>query len=259
MKRLTVGGLICVFSALLQVQVQAVVLVQEQTLVQAGVQIQAPAQEQIISLRPDYQLSGSLFTFGLIAIGSQYYNEEWQLGNVMLTSGAVINNQLLRYHGYLDELIWLPSTARQPVKLDKGLIRAFSIRVPGADEPAVFEHAANTPDLEASGLSFFAQRLFSETLVLLVQRQIVQDGRAVKRSGNKVFHLPVLKYKPVYYFLLPANEVLIMGKLSHRVFVNTFPGKRREIRDMLRSKHIRIRSEADLIKAAEAVDLMFGE
>lgn len=235
--RMIAGGLVGVFSTLLQLQ----------------------AQEQVVSLRPGYQLSGSQFTFGLIAVGSQYFNEEWHPGKVVLTSGAEINNQLLRYHGYLDELIWLPSTARQPVKLDKGLIRSFAIHMPGTSEPIVFENSFNTPDLEASGMSFFAQRLFSGTFELLVHRQIVQDGKTVRRSGNKVFHLPVLKYRPVYYFLMPDNEVLSMGKLRHRAFVNAFPGMKSDIRDVLRSNHIRIRSEADLVKAAEAVDAMFGD
>jgi hypothetical protein len=237
MIRMIAGGLISVFAALLQLQAQA----------------------QPVSLRPGYQLSGSLFTFGLIAVGSQYFNEEWQQGNVVLTTGAEINSQLLRYHGYLDELIWLPSTARQPVKLDKGLIRSFAIQMPGMSEPMVFENSTNTPDLEAYGMSFFAQRLFSGAFELLVHRQIVQDGKTVKRSGNKVFHLPILKYRPIYYFLLPGNEVHTMGKLRHRAFVNAFPGRQSEIRDVLRSKHIRIRSEADLIQAAEAVDTLFGD
>lgn len=220
--------------------------------------LQAQTPEQPPVLQPGYQLSGTVFSFGIISEGSQYFLDEWKPGDVTLTSGAVIGGQLLKYNGYLDELIWLPSMAGSPVLADRGLISQFSLNVAANSDPAVFMNLAFHPGFEAMGAGVFAQRLHSGNVMLLVQRRVVTDGKVTRRSGNKIFHLPVLKARPVYYFALPDGEIRSMEKIRQRQLEKLFPEKRTEIREALRKERIRLRSEAALTKVVAGLDVLFG-
>lgn len=218
-----------------------------------------PAQtlEEPPLLQPGYQLSGAAFTFGIISEGSQYFLDEWLPGDVVLTSGAVVGAQLLRYNGYLDELIWLPSMARSPVQADRGLIRQFTLRLPADRDPVVFVNMAFHPGFQAQGAGVYAQQLHSGNIMLLAHRRVVPDGKVTRRSGNKIFHLPVLKAKPVYYFILPDGEIRSMEKIRPRLFEKLFPEMRDEIRESLRMNRIRMRSEKELIRIITSLDTLF--
>lgn len=215
------------------------------------------AQQEPPSPAPGYHLSGDVFSFGMISSGSQYFYDEWLSGEVLLTNGESVSARFLRYNGYLDELIWLPSTSRMPVRVDKGLVRSFSLDMPGHAGPVVFENLALRPAFMSQGIDFFAQRLYVGDLTLLVRREVVRDGRMSRTDGGKIYQITRLKKRPVYCVVMPGHEVFTMRKIRHRFFEDLFPERRRELREVLRHHRIRVRTEADLIRAVEAAGGLF--
>jgi hypothetical protein len=215
------------------------------------------AQQEPPSLQPGYHLAGDVFSFGMISSGSQYFHDEWLSGEVMLTNGESVSAQFLRYNGYLDELIWLPSTSRSPVRVDKGLVRRFSLDMPGQAGPVVFENLGLCEAFLLQESDYFAQRLYDGHLTLLVRREVVRDGRLPRTDGGKIYHITRLKKRPVYLVVMPGHEIFTMRKIRHRFFEDLLPQQRRELREVLRHHRIRVRSEADLIRAVEAAGELF--
>jgi len=149
--------------------------------------------------------------------------------------------------------------ARKPVQVDKGLVRRFSLHRKGTDNIAVFENVSFIPGFADQGFLLFAQPLFSGHSMLYVHRQIRQYGVMERSDGGKIFHLPLLRPGPVYYLVMPEARVVPIRKVSNRAFLDLFGDRRREVRQVLRQRHIRVRSEADLIKAAEAINHLFSK
>jgi len=56
--------------------------------------------------QPEPRLSGEVFRVSTETIGSPFFYDHWSPGVVVLVSGEIIDDQLLMYNGYIDELIY---------------------------------------------------------------------------------------------------------------------------------------------------------
>ena len=210
-------------------------------------------------LLPQYHLSGEIFQANMPTRGSPFFNEAWYRGDVLRASGHWVSDQLLRYNGFLDELLWLPSMVRPQVMLDRGQVKGFIMFTPGRRDTLIFEKIIVRPRFSSQERSIYAQKLYRGKSAVMLHHQIQEDGEYHKRTGRGVFIMQVLKPAPVYYILLPDNQTLLLRKLNNRSFLRLFDEERRELRRSLRENRIRIRTNQDLVKAVRLMDQLFWE
>lgn len=210
-------------------------------------------------MEPQHHLSGEIFQADMPTRGSQFFNEAWYRGDVLLASGHWVRDQLLRYNGYFDELIWLPSMVRPQVKIDKGLLKGFVMINPANNDRLTFEKITVSYRFGSQHRNIYAQTLYRGKSSVMLHHQILEDGEYHRRTDRGVFIMPVLKPSPVYYILLPDNQILSLRKPRTRSFLRLFNEERRELRRALRENRIRIRSQKDLLEAVKLMDELFWE
>ncbi len=199
------------------------------------------------------RLSGEVFTFHMQADGSQYLFENWVKGDVSFISGKSLKDQSFRYNGYLDELIWLHPSFYKPVKADKYQIESFTLYPPGGDT-LIFENISFKPRFESDSLHFFAQKLYTGDISLVAYRQIKRTGETLESIGPRLVARPKIEPEPVYYLILPDDQVHEVRRLNRRSLYRIFSDERRAIREGFRRECLRINNERDLIKAVGIID-----
>lgn len=207
------------------------------------------------NIQPDPQarLAGEIFVFSIVSHGSQYFNDEWYYGDVTLQSGEVVENQMLKYNGYLDELIWL-NTSFQNIKVDKNLVAEFSLRDPHSQEILVFRNVL-LKSLSISGSGhIFAEQLYENDISLMAFRRILKTGERTENRTKSVISRAILKADPVYFILMPDGNANILTNLSRRSFYRAFPEHKEKIRSMFRQNQLRLRNERDLIEAVKFIE-----
>ncbi|MBW6498229.1 MAG: hypothetical protein K0B09_07580 [Bacteroidales bacterium] len=207
------------------------------------------------NIQPDPQarLAGEIFVFSIVSHGSQYFNDEWYLGDVTLRSGEVVEDQMLKYNGYLDELIWL-NTSFQNIKVDKNLVAEFNISDPHTQETFVFRNVLlNSLSIGGSG-HIFAEQLYENDISLMTFRRILKTGERTENRTKSVISRAILKPDPVYFILMPDGNANILSNLSRRSFYRAFPDHKDEIRSMFRQNQLRLRNERDLIEAVKIIE-----
>ncbi len=200
------------------------------------------------------RLSGEVYTFLMRANGSYYLNENWVKGDVLLISGEKAHDKRLKYNTYLDELIWLSSKTYQPVKVDKNLVREFSVNLPGEQEPAIFHNITIDVAFRSEPLNIFAHSLYDGNISLVAHRRVIKTGERLTSEGGTLISVPRLEPDPVFYIVKPDNEAHEVSRFSRRALYRIFPEQRDEIRTALRRERIWIRSENDLIRAVAIID-----
>ncbi len=212
------------------------------------------AQEQPSYLpQPKYYLSGDAFLDASTSKGSQYYIEVWLEGDVVLKSGHEVKSQLLRYNGFLDELLWLPSVAQSQVKVDKDMVSHFTLLSDNA-EPVEFVNISFTPRFQSAHINILAQQLHKGQISLLVHRQIIQNGTYSERTDRGTYVIPILSPRPVYYLLVDDQPADVVRRFSRRSLARLFPENEKTVRRYLKEQNIRIRNERELAIAVKSLD-----
>jgi hypothetical protein len=204
-------------------------------------------------LQPEYYLSGDLFLDGSTSMGSQYYIEVWLKGDVMLKTGHKVSGQLLRYNGFIDEILWLPSVLQPQVKVDKDMISHFTLFRDSGDT-IEFVNISFTPRFLSEQINILAQQLHKGHISLLVHRKIIQNGTLSERTDRGTYLIPVLRPKPVYYLLFDDQPADVVKRFSRRSLARLFPGNEKKVRKHLREHDIRIRNEKELTHAVKKLD-----
>ncbi len=200
------------------------------------------------------RLSGEIYTFTMRADGNYYLNENWLKGDVALISGETVHDKLLKYNIYLDELIWLSSKTYKPVKVDKKLVKEFTINLPDSREPVLFRNITIDVAFRDDPLNIFAHKLYEGNISLVAQRRVRQTGERFTSERGTHISVPRLEPDPVYYIIMPDNKAREVGRLNRRALYRIFPDYRSEIRTALRRENVWIRSENDLVRAVGIID-----
>ncbi len=204
----------------------------------------------------DYKakLSGKVYEFAMDAEGDYYLAESWAMGDVVLLSGDKVASERLKYNAYLDELIWLSPRAQQAVQIDKRLVKQFSVNLSGEDQPRVFRRLFLRDGQAMHEDGKYAELLYDGDVSLFVNRRVVQSGERVKTVEGSLRAIPQLDADPVYYILMPDDQLKELNRLSRRSLQGMFPDQQQEIRSLLRSEQRMIRSESDLVRAMSLIE-----
>jgi hypothetical protein len=210
---------------------------------------------QVLHHAPVFEppLCGEVYSIPKGFSGNQYFNKDWLAGDIVLDNDDTANNKLLKYNGFLDELIWLDSANNRQVKLEKHFIREFSLKMPGA-RVFRFKRIQERQLITGNSSDIFVEVLSENAASLYVQRIIATRGITTKYIEGKDYSLDHLEPQPKYFLVLPNRQTVVFRWINKRSFLRTLPGSyAKTIKNIVREQNLPLRSEKQL---AEIVKLL---
>lgn len=152
------------------------------------------------------QLAGEIYVHKQDYAGSQFFNDIWLKGDVFLSNGEIVEQQLLKYNMFIDELIWQEPFTNREVKVDKNLISSFTLEAASHTETIEFVHWQGA----------FVQRLVKGSISLYVRRKMLPSSRLQSVHVGGRSHLQILLIPNNTYFLLKGSSNEVNVSLNRR-------------------------------------------
>ena len=216
---------------------------------QTNVVQKVPEVDSIFSAK----LTGEFFYENKNYIGEQFFNKDWDEGNILLSTGEMIYGKYLKYNGLLDELIWLNTSNFGQFKLDKSYINEFWFK--NLPESDLHFKRINVDDTSSIHIrDIFVQVKAEGKISLYIQRKISIIESVDVTKNNADYRYQKLETKPGYYIKLPSNQYFVLTKVRRIAFIRLFPEKKKSINKIIRENHLNIRKEDDFTKLIELMN-----
>ncbi|MCE5175010.1 MAG: hypothetical protein ABFC90_09915 [Bacteroidales bacterium] len=187
--------------------------------------------------------------------GDLFFNNKFVKSDILLSTGEMLYGELLKYNGYLDEVIWMNHTNYKQFIIDKAYISDFWTK-DSLDHPAHFRRI-NVRDTTISHRDIFVEVVIEGKLSLYIQHQILCIPDEITYSSDgQARYIKTFEPMPLYYIKLPSDKYLKMHKLGRRSFLNLFPEQKKSIYRLVKKNHLNLKSVKGLIGT---IDLMNKE
>jgi len=193
------------------------------------------------------KLTGESFFENKQYIGEQYFNKDWEKGDVLLSTGEMVYNKRLKYNGLFDEVIWMNNSNFGKYQLDKSSVSDFWLNST-TDKTIHFKHINIGDSTGGHGTDIFAQVGVEGKVSLYIQRKISITGEANVYINNSLFYFNNIGESPLYFIKLTTNHFTKLSRISRRVLLKLFPEKKKEIVKLMSDNHLNLKNESDLIK-----------
>jgi hypothetical protein len=165
------------------------------------------------------------------------FTEDWKHGDIVLTSGKVITNQLIRFNNYLNELAWLRETDYRIGILIKESIKEFYFYPENELPKRTFRKMLVTKSFIESDKDLYVQILVED-----------EDTVICHRKYNKIGNLDEYKLSNQYYLVRKGEfSRFFLHKSSILNLLND--EEKQKMKMIIRSNHLRVRKENGMIKA----------
>jgi hypothetical protein len=172
-----------------------------------------------------------------------FFKNHWNKGSIVLPSGDMVNNLLLRYDGLLDQLIWLNDKIGE-VKLDKQNINEFYFY-----DTLQYHFKKLNLSSAIDSSATFCQVLYEGNLKLYVSRKVRQQTEYFEKNTKYYLYVP----RPTYYVLL-NNQFYSISKAKINAIYNAFPDKKDALKQRIKQQKLRVKNEQDFIKTIQIVE-----
>lgn len=217
------------------------------------------AQTEVISKVPEIdsvfstKLTGEFFIERKQYIGEQYFNKDWIIGDILLTTGEMIYNKSLKYNGLFDELIWLNTFNYGIFKLDKSFISDFWLKNTKGSN-IHFKQICVSNNSKDSIHNIFMEVCVEGKVTLFIQRKISIQWPQYLIVNEVRQKYDVIEAAPEYFIKLPSNQFLKISKLQRKAFLRLFPDQKKAISRIISDNHLNINIESDFIKVIELIN-----
>lgn len=198
------------------------------------------------------KLTGELYMNEGKHFGNLFFNTNWAESTILLTSGETVQGVQLKYHGYLDEVIWYNQSNFTPFVLDKAYISAFWT-TDSLHRPVHFKHLLVSDSAASRPKDVFVQVAVEGRYSLYIQRRVESLPDEVITDAKGSYARKAYGQAPVYYIQQPSGAFLSLRHLSRLAILNLFPEQKETLSSLARRNGIKWRSESGLI---ELVGLM---
>ncbi len=199
------------------------------------------------------KLTGSFFIEPKQYIGEQFYNNEWIEGDILLASGNEIKNELLKYNGVYDELIWLNQQNFSAFKVDKYLVKEFRIRNKMNEKVRFKQFYPAIADNDSSE-SIFAEVITEGELSLYIQHKIAVKSPDYIVVNNIRKKYETLLYSPIYYLKLNNGKLLKLTQPGKKSFLKLFPEQQKSIKKIIAAERLNIKHQEDFIQLVKLMN-----
>lgn len=200
------------------------------------------------------QLRGEIFQAKTGIEGNQFYNSEWSISDIRLSSGEMVFNKQLKYNVLHDEVIWLKPNSYLQVKLEKHFIDDFYLK--NYKEKCIhFKRIQAKLPAMSDSTDIFVEVLVEESASLYVFRSVRIEGSVNNVNGVDRYFDKIIP-DPNYILTLPDEQVLTFKRIKKRVFLNALPENyKNKFKETIQQNHISVRTEHDLVKLVSLVEL----
>jgi hypothetical protein len=171
--------------------------------------------------------------------GSVYYNTDWRLGTILLENNKKVTNKYLNYHLLNNQLFWIRIPDYKQIILKKETIKEIEIYPKGDEKREVFRKIKFRPWYRLDSISEYLQVLSEGQINLYAFRKAEQNI-----STNEI--IPSNEY----YIQINQKEIKHLKRGRWALYA-TVGDNKILIKKVVRSNHLRIRKEYDLIKAID--------
>jgi len=216
------------------------------------------AQRAILTKAPDVdsifstKLTGDCFYENMNYIGEQFLNKDWTKGDILLTTGEIIHDKLLRYNGLFDGLVWMNEYNYGKFKLHRSFVNEFWI----SNTPETkthFKRICISDTCKIHKKDIYVEVKAEGKISFYIQRRISVLGTENVKKNNFFYAFDIIGPTPSYYFKLPSNQYAIITRLRPRAFLKLFPLNKKAIIKLIRENHLNVRDEND---CAGLIELM---
>lgn len=203
---------------------------------------------QIVTLDSIFEpkLCGTIYEMAGGYKGSQFYNNEWANADILLSSGEIVSNKLLRYNGFTDDVIWKNNVELVEVKLEKHFINEFVFKNFNGKLIRFKRIPAKLPGIVDS-TEIFAEVLAESKSLCYVYRKIMVKGYDLKEVNGLTYISDNLVAQPQYLLVLPDKETVVFRHISKRGILKALPEKYRiSAKDQLQKNHLQLKNEDNL-------------
>lgn len=198
------------------------------------------------------KLRGELYNQKKGTLGSPFFNENWQKGDIKLSSGETVHNKQLKYNILLDDLIWLQKSNFRQVGLARQFIAGFTLENENGRSNRFIKKRVKLPSTTDSA-DIFAEVILEKTTSFYVYRAVRIEGTVIDVNGVPCYFDKII-HQPWYIFVLPDRNTILFSRINQRSLLRSLPEKyRNEVKAIIRENHLSIRSENDLTKLAELI------
>ncbi len=218
------------------------------------------AQSPIVTKLPqidttyNQKLTGAFLVENKQFIGSQYIQDKWSAGRILLTTGKSVDCEALKYNGLLDELIWLNVHNSGIFVVDKLGITDFWITDSNNNQKH-FQKISLYQDSKDSTKNIFAELVFDREMKLYVHRKISIQGFQFLIVNDIKRKYDILRSTPIYYIRLPKGEYKVINKLNRKTILANMLLYQNEINRIVKSSRLNLKNEIDFIKLIEQLNL----
>jgi hypothetical protein len=164
---------------------------------------------------------------------------EWNRGDIILTNGKVLKQQLIRYNNYLDELAWLREMDFKTGLLIKEAIKEFIVYPKDGSREQVFRKI-NTDILFSDDNKAVFYQILAEGSKSFVSLRKLQKSGAMD------------DYNTSFQYYMLQDSVLTKFNLRRSSLFNLFENEERaKMKAIVRSNHLKVRKEYEMIRAFE--------
>jgi hypothetical protein len=178
-----------------------------------------------------------IFINQMIGNNNQYFNA-WTSGDIYLNDGCIIKNELLRYNTYTGDLLWLRKADYQTGVVNKQVIMGFTLYDQNNLVNAKFKKIKTKNWYSGDSANIFFQVLAEGQISLYANRK----SQSLKNT-NEIIE------KDEYYLL--KNGVLSKFTPNRYSLYRIMGEEKPNMRLVIRSEHLRVRKEPQLIRAIE--------
>jgi hypothetical protein len=203
--------------------------------------------------QPEPRLSGEVAKLNAETIGSRFYYDFWLPGKVFLESGAAIEDHLLMYNGFADELYYQHPQTYETIIADKKLISGFVLE--GYGRYDAFKKISRGEWSGISGNGTYLRIIHEGNISLLVQQSVKRTGEVIEFTNDGIRIKVRLESAPIYHLMLSNSKSFVVKRFNRKTFFRILPNYQEEIRQAFRISKSHPKSDeerAELIKNINA-------
>lgn len=197
----------------------------------------------------NYKLPGKQFYPTYVPRGSEFYDDEWTTGSVVLENGDVYKNLYLKYNTLHDEVIYLNQNTNRLISIDKDAVSEF-----------VFDKTIKTSprfkkmffDKLPKGDRYF-EMLYEGRLQLVIHNRTLEEKTSAYKDRNGYLQVSDFVLRRHHYVCFPDGDFEKV-KLRRRSLLTLFPEKKKEIRKLLRQNKNSFRTNKDAVQAIRLIE-----
>jgi hypothetical protein len=199
------------------------------------------------------KLRGEIFQSKTGIEGSQFYNIEWVMSDIKLSSGETVFNKQLKYNVLIDEVIWLQPGTYNQVKLEKHFIDEFYLKNYKGKTVCFKRIRAKLPQMPDSA-DIFVEVLIEKTASLYVFRSVETEGIVKIVNGEQLYFDKITPLSR-YILILPDRQTILYKRISKYAFLKALPEKYKNIlKAIIQQNHLSVRTENDLSKLVGLIE-----